>query len=57
WYFPGERSYTEADVRAVARRVLRGLSEAGINAVFLESFLRGYSLAPAVQTGRHSVTP
>ena len=57
WFLPGVRKYDEAAVRSSARRVLRGLSEAGVNAVFLETFLRGYCLAPGVVGGRYKVRP
>ena len=53
WFLPGGHRYTEAEVRNTARRVLSRLSHAGINMVFLETFLRGYSIAPAVSVTHH----
>lgn len=48
WFFPGTRNYTEAEVRSRARAVMENLQEQGCTAVFLETFLRGYSIAPAI---------
>jgi len=47
WVLPGGRTYREADVRAVARPLMRGLRANGVNAVFLETFVRGSSIAPS----------
>lgn len=45
WFFPGTRSYSEFDVRQTARRTLEMMAQQGINNVFLETYLRGYSIA------------
>jgi uncharacterized lipoprotein YddW (UPF0748 family) len=52
WFLPGTRQYTENDVRVRSRRLLAGLAAAGFNTVFLETFLRGYSIAPSISNGR-----
>ncbi len=52
WFLPGNRQYDENEVRMRSRRMLAGLSQAGFNAVFLETFLRGYSIAPSIENGR-----
>ncbi len=57
WFFPGNRSYSEADVRKVARRELALLAEQGTDTVFLETFLRGYSICPTIEKNGNSVTP
>jgi uncharacterized lipoprotein YddW (UPF0748 family) len=49
WFFPGHRSYSEQDVRKIARRTLNNLSADGVDTVFLETFLRGYSICPAIE--------
>lgn len=48
WFLPGTRKYDEDEVRRRSRRLLSNLSEAGFNTVFLETFLRGYSIAPGI---------
>lgn len=50
WILPGPRSYTEQEVRSAARRTLQELARSGVNTVFLESWLRGYSIAPGIRT-------
>ena len=51
WMFPGSRShYSEKQVRTQARRVLQNMSDNGIDAVFLETFLRGYGICPTIET-------
>lgn len=52
WFLPGTRRYTEEEVRTRSRRILSQLSSAGFNTVFLETFLRGYSIAPSIQDAR-----
>lgn len=54
WFLPGTRQYDEKEVRVRSRRLLAGLASAGFNAVFLETFLRGYSIAPSIDSGRPS---
>ncbi len=53
WILPGPRAYTEDEVRRVARRCLEDLAAAGVNAVFLETWIRGYSIAPGVRREGH----
>jgi uncharacterized lipoprotein YddW (UPF0748 family) len=55
WFLPGTRRYDEAEVRRRSRQMLDGLAANGFNAVFFETFLRGYSIAPSIQQGK--VTP
>lgn len=55
WYFPGEKVYSENQVRQQARRVLSSLANSGVSDVFFESFLRGQSVCPAVQLEGRSV--
>jgi uncharacterized lipoprotein YddW (UPF0748 family) len=57
WLFPGTRQYTEEAVRAEARRTVRHLSGLGVNAIFLETWLRGYSIASAVETQGFQTRP
>ena len=54
WLFPGTRRYTEAEVRATARETFEALQAQGITDVFLETFLRGYAIAPAIERERYS---
>lgn len=50
WMFPGSRrSYSEQEVRKQARRVLQEMADEGVNSVFLETFLRGYSICPSIE--------
>lgn len=49
WYFPGNRSYSEQEVRLTARRVLSSVAEDGVTDVFLETFLRGYGICPSIE--------
>lgn len=51
WFFPGERSYSETEIRKRARSVFENLSDKNVNAVFLETFLRGYGICPPIQVG------
>ncbi len=53
WILPGSRSYGEPQVRAAARRCLEELAANGVDTVFLETWLRGYSLAPAIRREGH----
>lgn len=48
WYFPGPRKYTEAEVRDTAGRLFDTLKERHIDTVYLETFLRGYGICPAI---------
>lgn len=48
WLLPGHQSYDETSVRDSARRALSALSEQEVDTVFLETFLRGYSICPTV---------
>ncbi|MFN8606124.1 MAG: hypothetical protein U0931_01240 [Vulcanimicrobiota bacterium] len=52
WFLPGTRKYNEEDVRVRSRRMLKSLADSGFNTVFLETFLRGYSIAPSLKDGR-----
>lgn len=52
WFLPGTRNYNEAEVRQRSRTLIKGLAQAGFNAIFLETFLRGYSIAPSIKDGR-----
>ena len=45
WFFPGTRRYSEFDIRQTARKTLQAMAEQGINNIFLETYLRGYSIA------------
>jgi uncharacterized lipoprotein YddW (UPF0748 family) len=49
WFFPGDRTYSEQVVRQVARRTLAELAAQGVDTVFLETFLRGYSICPTIE--------
>ena len=53
WILPGTRSYTEDEVRRIARQTLERLAAEGVNTVFLETWLRGYSIAPGIQTANY----
>jgi uncharacterized lipoprotein YddW (UPF0748 family) len=53
WFLPGSRQYDEAEVRKRSRKMLARLAEAGYNAVFLETMLRGYSIAPSIDAKGH----
>ena len=57
WFLPGTRDYTEQDVRKVARKTLAQLSQDGVDTVFLETFLRGYSICPTIETGAGGPRP
>ena len=39
WYFPGNRRYTEGEVRQTARAVFQKLAKKNVDSVFLETFL------------------
>ncbi len=54
WLFPGTRQYGELEVRRVARQTMAHLAKQGVTAVFLETFLRGYSICPAVEIKNHT---
>jgi uncharacterized lipoprotein YddW (UPF0748 family) len=45
WFFPGTRKYNEFDVRQTASKLLDELAAQGVNNIFLETFLRGYTIA------------
>jgi uncharacterized lipoprotein YddW (UPF0748 family) len=49
WFFPGDRRYSEAEVRETARWVMDDLKEKNVDTVFLETFLRGYGICPSIQ--------
>ena len=51
WYFPGNRRYTEGEVRQTARAVFDKLARKNVDSVFLETFLRGYGICPSIQPG------
>ena len=57
WVLPGTKKYSEEEVRKVARKTLGKLAEAGVNTVFLETWLRGYSIAPSVQKSGQVARP
>ncbi|MGE0488562.1 MAG: hypothetical protein AB7S38_05055 [Vulcanimicrobiota bacterium] len=52
WFFPGTRRYNEATIRRVARDTCEELARQNITDIFLESFLRGYSIAPEIERDR-----
>ncbi|MEW6284294.1 MAG: hypothetical protein AB1758_37110, partial [Candidatus Eremiobacterota bacterium] len=54
WLFPGTRQYSETEVRRVARQTMAHLSRQGVTTVFLETFLRGYSICPAVERSQYT---
>lgn len=54
WLFPGTRRYSEQEVRSTARATFEALQAQGITDVFLETFLRGYAIAPAIERARYS---
>lgn len=54
WLFPGTRQYGEAEVRRVARQTMAHLAKQGVTDVFLETFLRGYAICPAVEIKNHT---
>ncbi len=45
WFLPGNHKYNEFEVRQIVRKNLQDISDQGINHIFLETFLRGYSIA------------
>jgi uncharacterized lipoprotein YddW (UPF0748 family) len=45
WFFPGTHQYNEFEVRQIVRKNLQEMSGQGINHIFVETFLRGYSIA------------
>lgn len=45
WFFPGTEKYSEYKVRQIVRQNLEELKKQGINNIFLETYLRGYSIA------------
>lgn len=49
WYFPGDRTYSEQEVRLKARQVLGSVAKQGVTDVFLETFLRGYAICPSIE--------
>lgn len=51
WYFPGTRKYTEQEVRDTAAQLFANLRDRNVDAVFLETFLRGYAVCPPIQKG------
>ncbi len=57
WLFPGERKYSEAEVRASAQEVLSNLARAGVDTVFLETFLRGYGICPTISLSSEQGLP
>ena len=50
WFFPGDRRYSEQEVRETARQVFATLSQQNVDSVFFETFLRGYSISPTIET-------
>lgn len=56
WFFPGDRAYSETEVRATARRVMEDLSTMNVDSVFLETFLRGYGICPAIDSDQRKHT-
>ena len=48
WFFPGDRRYSEAEVRRTARDVMEKLASQRVDTVFLETFLRGYGICPSI---------
>jgi len=53
WILPGPRAYNEEQVRQATRRCLEELAANGVDTVFLETWLRGYSLAPGIRREGH----
>ncbi len=53
WLFPGTRRYSEEEVRQGAREAVEALANQKITDIFLETFLRGYSIAPAIERERY----
>ncbi len=51
WYFPGNRRYTEQEVRDTAAQLFSNLRDRDVDAVFLETFLRGYAVCAPIQRG------
>ncbi len=45
WILPGGHRYSEEQVRKIVKTNMKILSEQGINTLFLETYLRGYSIA------------
>jgi uncharacterized lipoprotein YddW (UPF0748 family) len=45
WFFPGTHQYNEFEVRQIVRKNLHEIAQQGINNIFVETFLRGYSIA------------
>lgn len=48
WFFPGDRRYSESEVRHTARMVMEDLKHKDVDTIFLETFLRGYGICPAI---------
>lgn len=57
WFFPGTQKYNEFDVRQTARRILQEMAQQGINNIFLETYLRGYSIAGVPNKSSGSYQP
>lgn len=58
WYFPGDRVYSESEVRKIARNAMTKLADEGVDTVFLETFLRGNGICRPIEkdpSGRPSV--
>lgn len=51
WFFPGHRRYSENEVREKAQSVFEELQDKDVDSVFLETFLRGYGICPAIRKG------
>ncbi|MDQ7824754.1 MAG: family 10 glycosylhydrolase [Candidatus Eremiobacteraeota bacterium] len=45
WFFPGTHRYHEYEIRAIVKEQLGAIARQGINTIFVETFLRGYSIA------------
>jgi len=55
WFFPGDRTYSEAEVRRTARDLFERLDENSVSCVFLETFLRGYGVCPSISRDDRSL--
>lgn len=57
WFFPGTRNYDEFDVRQTARKLMQDMHQQGINNIFLETYLRGYTIAAIPDKATGAIQP